>query len=99
MVSPAIENLANYYKDLEITLIGSTVAIQVLKNHPRVTKAYVLERNYFDLFSSLKSFGKYDLFVSFRSSFRSKIMKFFISAKRKYQFDKRKFYSDLTQVL
>ena len=32
MVSPAIENLADYYKDVEITLIGSTLAIQVFMN-------------------------------------------------------------------
>ena len=91
MVTPAIENLTNYFNDSEITLIGSVVAIEALKNHPKVTKTYVLEKNYFNLYNTIKSFGEFDVFFSFRSSFRSKFMKFFISSKRKYQFDKNKF--------
>ena len=91
MVTPAIENLANYFNDSEITLIGSVAAIGILQNHPKVTKTYVLEKNYFNLYNTIKSFGEFDVFFSFRSSFRSKFMKFFISSKRKYQFDKNKF--------
>jgi len=91
MVTPAIENLANYFNDSEITLIGSVAAIEILKNHPKVTKTYVLEKKYFNVYNTIKSFGEFDVFFSFRSSFRSKFMKFFISSKRKYQFDKNKF--------
>jgi heptosyltransferase II len=91
MVTPTIENLANYFNDSEITLIGSVAAIGILQNHPKVTKTYVLEKNYFNLYNTIKSFGEFDVFFSFRSSFRSKFMKFFISSKRKYQFDKNKF--------
>ena len=91
MATPAIENLANYFNDSEITLIGSVAAIGILQNHPKVTKTYVLEKNYFNLYNTIKSFGEFDVFFSFRSSFRSKFMKFFISSKRKYQFDKNKF--------
>ena len=36
MASPAIENLANFYKDPKITLIGSLISIETLKNHPKV---------------------------------------------------------------
>jgi heptosyltransferase II len=91
MASPAIENLTNFFNDSEITLVGSVVAIEALKNHPKITKTYVLDKNYFNLYKSIKSFGKFDVFLSFRSSFRSKFMKFLISSKRKYQFDKNKF--------
>ena len=91
MATPAIENLVNYFNDSEITLIGSVVSIEALKNHPKVTKTYVLEKNYLNLYKTIKSFGEFDVFFSFRSSFRSKFMKFFISSKRKYQFDKNKF--------
>ena len=91
MATPAIENLSNFFNDSEITLMGSVVAIEALKNHPKVTKTYVLEKNYFNLYNTIKSFGEFDVFFSFRSSFRSKFMKFFISSKRKYQFDKNKF--------
>ena len=44
MATPAIENLVNFFNDSEITLIGSFVAIEALKNHPKVTKTYVLEK-------------------------------------------------------
>jgi heptosyltransferase II len=91
MTTPAIENLINYFNDSEITLIGSTVAIDAIKNHPNVTNTYVLQKNYLILFNSIKGFGKFDVFFSFRSSFRSKFLKFFISSKSKYQFDKNKF--------
>jgi len=91
MTTPAIENLANFFKDSEIILIGSVVSIEALKNHPKVTKAFILEKQYFNLYKTVKSFGKVDVFFSFRGSFRSKFFKFFISSPRKYQFNKAKF--------
>jgi len=91
MVTPAIENLANSFKNSEIILIGSSAAIEILRYHPKVTKTYVLEKKYFSLYKTLKSVGDVDLFFSFRSSIRSKFMKFFISSKKKYQFNKKNF--------
>ncbi|MDC1318125.1 glycosyltransferase family 9 protein [Candidatus Thioglobus sp.] len=88
MATPAIENLSNFFNNSEITLIGSTVAIEALKNHPKVTKAYVLEKKYFYLYKAIKNFGQFDVFFSFRGSIRSKFIKFCISSKIKYQFDK-----------
>ena len=91
MASPAIENISNFYHDAEIVLIGSFVAIETLKNHPKVIKSHVLEKNYLSLYRAVKSYGDSDIFFSFRSSFRSKLMKFCISSKRKYQYNKNKF--------
>ena len=91
MTTPAIENLVKHYGDVEITLFGSFISIEALKNHPKVIKTYVLDKNYFNLYKSIKSFGKFDVFLSFRSSFRSKFIKWCITAKKKYQFDKNKF--------
>jgi heptosyltransferase-2 len=91
MATPAIENLVNYFNDSKITLIGSAIAIEALKNHPKVIKTYVLDKNYINLYKTLKNLDEFDVFFSFRSSFRSKFMKFCISSKRKYQFDKNKF--------
>jgi len=91
MATPAIENLANFFNDAKITLIGSDVAVEALTNHPKVTKTYVLDKNYINLYKTIKSFGEFDMFLSFRGSFRSKFMKLCISSKRKYQFDKKKF--------
>jgi heptosyltransferase II len=88
MATPAIEYLINFYNDSEIILIGSVVAIQALENHPKVTKTYVLDKNYINLYKTIKSFGKFEVFFSFRGSYRSKFIKFCISSKKKYHFDK-----------
>jgi heptosyltransferase II len=91
MSTPAIENIFNFFDDSCVTLIGSFVAIETLKNHPRVDKTYVIEKQYFKLYRSLKNLGDFDIFFSFRSSFRSKVLKLFLSSNKKYQFNKSMF--------
>jgi len=91
MATPAIENLVSLFNNLEITLIGSDIAIEALKNHPRVFKTYVLEKNYLIFFKTLRGLIEYDIFLSFRGSFRTKFMKFCISSKSSYQYDKKKY--------
>jgi len=91
MTTPAIENITNFYQESEIVLVGSLVSIEALKNHPRVTKVLILDKNYIKLYKAAKCIGNFDLFVSFRSSFRSKFFKLFISSTKKYQFNKNKF--------
>jgi len=88
MATPAIENLANLYKDPKITLIGSMIAIEALKNHPKVTNTYVLDKQIITLYQTLKKLEEFDFFFSFRSSFRAGVIKFFISSKRKFKFNK-----------
>ena len=94
MASPAIENLVDHYNDVELTLLGSLVSISVLKNHPKVIKTYVVDKSYANLSKTLKEFGDFDIFLSFRGSLRSKLMKFFISSKAKFQFNKEKYKRD-----
>lgn len=91
MSTPAIENLLNLVIDPEITLLGSYASIEALKNHPNVSKTLVLEKNYVNFFKIINSNEKFDIFCSFRGSFRSKLIKLFISSDRKYQYDKNKF--------
>ena len=91
MATPAIENLINYFNDSEVVLIGSVASVAALNNHPNVTKSYVLEKNYFNLYRTIKSFDEFDFFFSFRGSIRSTFIKFCISSKKKYQFDKIKY--------
>ena len=91
MVTPAIENIINFYNDVEITFIGSFVSIEALKNHPKAIKTSVLDKKYTSLYKISRDLGNFDAFFSFRSSMRSKFLKFLISSKRKYQFDKNKY--------
>ena len=44
MASAAIENIINYYNSPEITLIGSSISIEVLKNHSCVKRSHVLTK-------------------------------------------------------
>ena len=44
MATPAIENLVNFHNEVEITLIGSFLSIEALKNHPKVIKTIVLDK-------------------------------------------------------
>jgi len=94
MTTPAIENLSHFFEDSQITLIGSLVSIEALKNHPKVTKTYVIDRKLSNLYKTIKDLDEFDVFFSFRSSFRSKFIKFCISSKSKYQFDKNKYNKD-----
>jgi len=91
MATPAIENIVNFYNDVEITFIGSFVSIEALKNHPKAIKTFVLDKKYTSLYKISRDLGCFDVFISFRSSARSKFLKFLISAKKKYQFDKNKY--------
>ena len=90
MATPAIENIVNFANEVDITFIGSFVAIEAMKNHPKVVKTAVLSKKYSALYKIAKSLGDFDVFFSFRSSTRSKFLKFCVSAKSKYQFNKDK---------
>ena len=91
MSTPAIENLIKHFYNVEITLIGSHVSVEALKNHPNVFDSYVINKNIFGFYKFINFFDEFDLFVSFRSSLRSSIFKLFIPSKRKFQFDKKIF--------
>ena len=97
MATPAIENLINYYDESEIILIGSFLSTEALRHHPKIYSSHALSKEYSSLFRMSKKLGEFDIFISFRSSFRSKFLKQLISSKAKYQFNKNK-YQDRHQV-
>ena len=97
MSTPSIDNLISHYQDVEITLIGSLVSIEVLRNHPKVVKTFVISKRYRFLMNFAKQLGRFDIFFSFRGSFRSKLLKLCISSNNKFQFD-HNLYKNLHQV-
>ena len=99
MVTPAIENIIKYYDKVEISLIGSSISIKSLKNHPRVYRTHVLHRQFINLYKTFNTLEKYDVFFSFRGSFRAKFIKFFIKSPQKYQYDKNKLSLYSSQLL
>ena len=91
MATPAIENIVNYNNDAELTLIGPSISIEALKNHPNVTKIIPIHKNYILLAKSTMNIGKFDIFFSFRNSIRSNFLKFLIKSKFKYKYSKSKY--------
>ena len=73
------------------------MSIETLKNNPKVTETHILEKKYMNLYKLANKLGEFDVYFSFRSSFRAKLFKFLISSKNKYQFNKYK-YRNLHQV-
>ena len=91
MVTPALENLIGFHKDSEVILLGSSISIEIFKNHPNVSKIHVLDKKYLSLFNLARKLGKFDKFFSFRGSIRSVFFKLFISSRDKFKFNKRDF--------
>ncbi len=91
MATPAIENIINYYNDVEITFIGSIVSIEAIKNHPKVAEVIVLDKKYKSLYKIYNRLGMFDVYFTFRSSFRAKLLRFFVKAINKYQFNSDKY--------
>ena len=91
MASAAIENIVDFYNKPEITIIGSYISVEALKNHPMVKRSYVLDKKYQSLIKIARNLSGFDAFFSFRSSLRSRIFKLFISSKNKYQYNKVKY--------
>ena len=96
MASPAIENIVNHYDNIEITLIGSLVSVEVLKNHPNVVNTIIFDSKYNTLYKAYNQLGVFDIYFSFRRSFRAKLLKLLVKAKNKYQFNNK--YQNLHQV-
>lgn len=93
MTTPAIQNIIDSYESVQISLVGSSISIEALKNHPNVVETHVLEKKYFGLIRYAQKLEDFDLFISFRSSLRSKLLSIFVSSKKKYQFNKNKYTS------
>ncbi len=91
MTTPAIENLIKTYPEAKITLLGSFVSTQALGHFKNIEKIIIdntkKEGNrYLNLYRLAKTIGKVDLAISFRRSFSSKLMMFFVSAKKKFNY-------------
>lgn len=91
MATPAIQNIIKTYPDAKITLLGSFVSTQAFENYPNIEKVMVDNtkkdgNRYKNLISLAKSIGKVDLAISFRRSFSSKFMMFFVKAKKKFNY-------------
>lgn len=97
MTTPAIEELVKLYPNTKITFFGSYISTEALKSHPQTLHVKVDEskkskfRLYY-LYKTAKKLETFDLAISFRSSFTSKLFLWLLHAKEKIQY-KKNFYS------
>ena len=97
MTTPAIENIINFYNNIDITFIGSYSSIEVFKKHPKTSKTVILSSKIKSLYFFYAELGFFDVYFSFRGSIRAKLTKLTIKAEKKYQFN-HKNYPDRHQV-
>lgn len=91
MTTPAIENIIKEYPNAKIIMLGSFVSTQALGKVKNVEKIIIDNskksgNRYINLIKLAKQVGKVDIAISFRKSFSSKLMMFFINAKKKFQY-------------
>jgi heptosyltransferase II len=91
MATPAIEIISTYFNNIEITIIGSLASTEVIKNHPKVINVIVLDKEYKSLLNIKNKLNVFDVYFSFRNSFRAKLLKILVEATNKYQFDNKKY--------
>ena len=96
MATPAIEELIKKYPNAKLTFFGSYVSTEALKAHPKCIKTIVDESKnskirLFWLCKMAKKIGKFDIAISFRSSFTSTLFLKFIKSKQKLQYNKNAF--------
>lgn len=91
MATPAIENIISHFKNVEITLIGSSVSVEALQNHPRVIQTYLMDKKFSNFYKTLSDLDEFDIFFSFRGSLRAKLFKLFVTSKVKNQYSKDKY--------
>ena len=93
MTTPAIENIVQKYPDAKITTFGSFVSIEALKNHPNVIHSIIDNSKksnfrFVRLYKIAKSLGTFDFAFSFRKTLSSKIFLFFLSAEKKFSYQR-----------
>ena len=91
MCTGAISNIVKNYPNSTIVLFGSFVSIQVLKNLPNLDKVVIDNskkggNRYINLVKIAKNLGYFDIAISFRRTFSSKFLLFFIKSNQKYSY-------------
>ncbi|NOQ31273.1 MAG: lipopolysaccharide heptosyltransferase II [Helicobacteraceae bacterium] len=85
MATPAIELLCEKYKDVKLTFVGSFVAIEALKYHPKCEAFFIDEtkkesNRFLATYKLAKKLGSFDLGVTFRNQLHSSLLLFFSSS-------------------
>ncbi len=95
MATPAIENLLKIVNPKKVTIVGSFVSVQALKNHPKIDNFFIDEtkkskNRIAATYKLAKKLEKHDIAISFRSHIFSKLLLFLTGSKKRF------FYSPST---
>lgn len=93
MATPSIESVSLKFPNAKFTFFGSFAAVEIMKNHPNCERILIDESKkdksrFLSIFKTAKNLGKFDMAISFRSSFSSGFLLFFLNARRKFKFKK-----------
>jgi heptosyltransferase-2 len=93
MTTPSIEAIAESYPNAKFTFFGSFIATEAMKAHKnclhvKIDESKTSKCRFFWLYKKAKEIGKFDIAVSFRSSFVSSFFLWFLKAKSKFQYKK-----------
>ena len=88
MATPAIEHLSALYPDAKFTFVGSYVAIEAIKFHPKTESFFIDEtKKQGNRLKATQTFasslGQFDLAISFRSNIYTTLLLFFTPARLK----------------
>ncbi len=93
MATSAIEEIIKRYPHAKITFFGSFVSTEAMKPNPNSLEVILDESKkstsrLFWLYRMVKELDSFDMAISFRSSFSSKFLLWFLNAKKKIQYNK-----------
>lgn len=95
MATPAIENIISQYPHAKITLFGAYVSTAIFQDHHHIEKIIIDESKkskfrFLWLYTKVKELGNFDVAISFRESFSSKLLIYAMKAdiKAVYKRDK-----------
>lgn len=79
MATPAIEAICTLHPNARLTMVGSYVSIEALKDHPQCTRSYIDEtkksgNRFLNTYRFAKELGAHDLAITFRNQFYSSLL-------------------------
>jgi len=93
MISPSIENLLKIFPNASFIFFGSKVSIELMRSHPRCIDSFVFDKNFLGFKKIVSKSKGTKIFLSYRGSFRSRLLKFFVKSNHKFQYRKTNFLS------
>jgi len=97
MTTPSIKKIFDTYQNPQVIFIGSKVSLDIFRSSPGDNQFIELKKNWYELLKISRKYKHIDLFLSYRSSWRSSLLKLLIQSSVKFQFQRNQ-YNNIHQV-